>query len=258
MKTQIRCEYQKNVAYINFETDPPSKPPTLDYEVLDALERHIRAIRAKREKLDAVVIQSCSPKYFVVGANLQALKQIDKNSIVHWVQRGHEVFNALEDLPLPIIAKIGGYALGGGLELAMACDFILSSTGASFGQPETGLGFIPGWGGSYRLPQRIGANKAKELIYTGKILSAEEAYQIGITNFVGSEEELESYLASTLRKIAQNSRIANSLVKNIIKNSQSSTLQTSSYEESVASSVCLASGDTQERLTAFFQKREQT
>ena len=256
MKTKMRCEYQESVAYISFETDPSNKPPTLDYAALDELERHIRAIRAKREELNAVIVQSRSPKYFVVGANLQVLKQIDKDSIIHWVRRGHEVFNALEDLPLPVIAKITGYALGGGLELAMACDFILSSSQASFGQPETGLGFIPGWGGSYRLPRRIGETKAKELIYTGRILSAEEAYHIGITNFVGTEEELERYLCSTLEALAKNSRIANSLVKTIITNSLTSTRQTSCDEESVASSVCLASGDTQERLAAFFQQRE--
>ncbi len=256
MKTHVTLNYQEHIAYLSFEMDPPNKPSTLDYEVLDELEQHTRTIRAQKEELDAVVVQSHSPKYFVVGANLQALKQIDKDSIIYWVRRGHEVFNALEDLPLPVIAKITGHALGGGLELAMACDFILSSTQASFGHPETGLGFIPGWGGSYRLPRRIGETKAKELIYTGKILSAEEAYHIGITNFVGSEEELEHYLSSTLRDIAKSSRVANSLVKGIIKNSLTSTLQTSCYEESVASSVCLASGDTQQRLAAFFQQRE--
>ena len=256
MNTLITLEYHENVVYLYFETDPPNKPPTLDHQVLDELERLVRQIRAEREQLDAVVMQSRSPKYFVVGANLQALKQIDKDSIIHWVRRGHEVFNALEDLPLPVIAKISGYALGGGLELALACDFILSSTNASFGQPETGLGFIPGWGGSYRLPRRIGETRAKELIYTGKILSAEEACHIGITNFVGSEAELDAYLTSTLQAIANNSRIANSLVKSIINNSMTSTLQNSCYEESVASSVCLASGDTQQRLKTFFEKRE--
>ncbi len=256
MRTYVTSNAQEHIAYLNFQTEPPNKPPTLDYDVLDELEQHLRDIRARREHLNAVVVQSGSPKYFLVGANLQALKQIDQDSIIHWVRRGHEVLNALEDLPLPVIAKITGYALGGGLELAMACDFILSATHASFGQPETGLGFIPGWGGSYRLPRRIGETRAKELIYTGKILSAEEAYQIGITNFVGTEEELENYLSSTLRHIAKNSRIANSLVKNILKNSLTSTLQTSCYEESIASSVCLASGDTQERLATFFQERE--
>lgn len=256
MKTHVTLDYQKNIAYLTFKSDLPNKPPTLDYEVLDELETLLRKIQVDREALDAVIVRSDSPKYFIVGANLQPLKQIDKDSIIYWVRRGHEVFNALEDLPLPVIAKITGYALGGGLELAMACDFIVSSKNASFGQPETGLGFITGWGGSYRLPRRIGEAKAKELIFTGKILSAEEAYEIGLANFVGSEEELENYLSSTIQAIAKNSRLANSLVKTIVNNSLSSTLQTICYEESVASSVCLASGDTLQRLETFFQQRE--
>jgi enoyl-CoA hydratase len=254
MQTHITLEHQDNIAYLSFVTDPPEKPPTLDYTVLDELETRLRELRREQERLAAVVVQSQSPKYFVVGANLEALRQVDKDSIMQWIQRGHEVFNALEALPLPVIAKVTGYALGGGLELALACDFILSSTTASFGQPETGLGFIPGWGGSYRLPRRIGAPRAKELIYTGRRLTAEEAHRLGITNFVGSTEELEAYLASTLQAIAGNSRLANAVVKPIIEQSLSATLQTAGYAERVASSVCLAAGDTQQRLAAFFHK----
>ena len=106
MKTHVTLHYQKNIAYLSFEPEIPNKPPTLDYEVLDELEGCLRKIRSEREQFDAVIVQSGSPKYFIVGANLQALKQVDKDSIIHWVRRGHEVFNALEDLPLPVIAKI--------------------------------------------------------------------------------------------------------------------------------------------------------
>lgn len=256
MKTHVTLEYHENITYLTFSPDEPNKPPALDYEVLDELEQHLKKIRAESESLAAVIVQSDSSKYFIVGANLQALKEINKDTIVEWVRRGHEVFNMLEDLPLPVIAKITGYALGGGLELAMACDFILSSENASFGQPETGLGFITGWGGSRRLPRRIGETKAKELIFTGKIISAAEADRIGLINFMGTKQELEEYIAATIQNIAKNSRLANSLVKNLIKNSLTSDRQTNCYEESIASSVCLASGDTQRRLKEFFQKRE--
>ena len=255
MKTHVIFDTHEHIGRLTFATEIPNKPPTLDYDVLDELEEHLKNIAGQRASLDAIIVQSHSPKYFIVGANLQALKQIDKDSIFHWIRRGHQVFNLLEDIPLPVIAKITGYALGGGLELAMACDFIVSSYNASFGQPETGLGFIPGWGGSYRLPRRIGEASAKELIFTGKHISAEEAYRIGLTNFVGTDEELEAYLSSTLQSISKNSRLANSLVKAIINNSLTSSLQTSCYEESAASSVCLASGDTQQRLKMFFETR---
>ena len=256
MKTHVTLEYHQKIGYLTFSPDEPNKPPTLDYAVLDELERHLKAIRTNSESLCAIVVQSSSPKYFIVGANLQALKTINKDSILEWVRRGHAVFNMLEDLPLPVIAKITGYALGGGLELAMACDFILSSDTAGFGQPETGLGFITGWGGSYRLPRRVGEAKAKELIFTGKILHAEEASRIGLVNFFGTGQELDEYLASTLEQIARNSRLANAQAKYLINHSRTSTLQVNCYEESLASSLCLASGDTQQRLEEFFQKRE--
>jgi enoyl-CoA hydratase len=138
----------------------------------------------------------------------------------------------------------------------VACDIIASSDTASFGQPETGLGFITGWGGSYRLPRRVGEARAKELIFTGKIIQAAEAYRLGLVNFVGTSEELEQYLASTLESIAKNSRIANAQAKQLLNNSLNTTLQMNCYEEAIASSVCLASGDTQQRLENFFRARE--
>lgn len=256
MKTHITLEYREHVAYLTFFPEEPDKPTVLDYEVLDELEQHLKNLHAETELLVALIVQSDSSKYFNVGANLQALKKIDKDSITEWIERGHEVFDMLEAVSLPVIAKVTGYALGGGLELAMACDFIVSSQNASFGQPETRLGFIPGWGGSYRLPRRIGEAKAKELIFTGKIISAEEAYRIGLVNFVGTEDELEEYITSTVQKIAPNSRLAISLAKRLVKSSITSDMQVNYEKESLASSVCLASGDTQQRLKDFFRKKE--
>jgi enoyl-CoA hydratase len=255
MKTHVNLEYQENIAYLTFSSEDPDKPPALDYEVLDELEQHLKKIRAENESLAVLVVQSSSTKYFIVGANLQALKTINKDSITEWIERGHDVFNMLEDLPLPVIAKITGYTLGGGLELALACDLIFSSQEASFGQPEAKLGFIPGWGGSYRLPRRIGEARAKELIFTGKTINAEEAYRIGLINFVGTETELEEHVSSTIQNIAKNSKLAISLVKRLIKSSLTSDLQANCSKESLASSVCLTSGDTQQRLEDFFKKR---
>lgn len=256
MKTHVTLDYCESIGYLTFSSEAPHKPPTLDYEVLDELKQHLKMIRTDSKSLNAIIVRSSSPKYFIVGANLQALKTIDQDSIVEWVRRGHEVFNKLEDLPLPVIAKVTGYALGGGLELAMACDFIVSSQNASFGQPEAGLGFIPGWGGSSRLPRRIGEAKAKELIFTGKIISADDAYQLGLTNFVGTEEELEQYLSLTIQHIAKNSKTAISLTKKLLHNSMASDQQANCDNESLASTLCLASGDTQKRLEEFFRNRE--
>jgi enoyl-CoA hydratase len=255
MKTHVNLEYQETIAYLTFSSEDPDRPPALDYEVLDELEQHLKKIRAENESLAVLVVQSSSPQYFIVGANLQALKTINKDSIAEWIERGHDVFNMLEDLPLPVIAKITGDTLGGGLELALACDLVFSSQEASFGQPETKLGFIPGWGGSYRLPRRIGEARAKELIFTGKTINAEEAYRIGLIDFVGTEADLEEHVFSTIQNIAKNSKLAISLAKRLIKSSITSDLQANCSKESLASSVCLTSGDTQQRLEDFFKKR---
>jgi len=256
MKTHVTLEYHENIAYLTFSAEKSDKPATLDYEVLNELEQCLKKIHVDSESLVALVVQGSSHKYFIVGANLRILKTIDKDSITEWVRRGHEVFDMLEDISLPVIAKVTGYALGGGLELALACDFILSSKNAFFGQPETALGFIPGWGGSYRLPRRIGEARAKELIFTGKIIGAEEAYQIGLVNFVGTEEELEEYVSSTIQNITQNSRLAISIAKRLVRSSMTSDMQVNYQKESLASSVCLASGDTQQRLKEFLRKKE--
>ncbi len=257
MKSSVRARIEDGVGRILMECSVPEKPPTLDYEVLDGLEAAIEgfADAASEGALRAVTVESASEKYFVVGANLEALKKIDKDSIRAWVERGHRVFNALADLPVPVIAKVSGFALGGGLELAMACDFIAASEGARFGLPEAGLGFVPGWGGISRLASRVGVPRAKELLATGRIVDAAEVYRLGIADFVGDAAELDAYLGRTLDSIKRNSALAISLTKKIL-NAESERRARSVLDEAAASAVCLASGDTADRLAAFFKSRE--
>ena len=255
MDTHIKLERKDKVGNLILFTEDRNKPPTIDFNVLNELETRIRGIRSDIESYRAVIIQSEHPKYFIVGANLEALKHLTKDSVREWVRRGHEVFNALEDLPVPVIAKVKGYALGGGLELALACDFIYCSNNAFLGQPEVSLGFVTGWGGSFRLPRRVGIAKAKNLIFTGKILDADQAHNMGLIDFVGSEEELDLFINETIANIKKNSGIAIGMVKKLIQNSVLNNGDMSCYEEAVASSVCISSGDTQERLADFFQKK---
>ncbi len=125
-------------------------------------------------------MRSTSDRFFCVGANINALNDIDENSIAPWVLKGHQVFNQIEDLAMPVIAVVEGYAMGGGLELAMACDLIFASQEAKFAQSEASLGFIPGWGGTHRLARRVGVSKAKFYFYSGKMLGAQEAKEIGL------------------------------------------------------------------------------
>lgn len=257
MKTLVRSRVESGVGYVSLEPEVPGKPPTLDYEVLEGLESAVRdfSAAAERGELRAAVVESASPKYFVVGANLEALKKIDKDSIAAWVERGHRVFNALADLPVPVVAAVRGYCLGGGLELALACDFVAASDGARFGLPEAGLGFVPGWGGISRLAERVGVSRAKELLATGRVVDAEEAYRLGIAAFAGTAEELDGYLGMTLESIKKNSRLAVSLTKKIL-NAESDRRARSLLDEAAASTVCLSSGDTARRLDDFFKSRE--
>jgi enoyl-CoA hydratase len=256
MQTHVTYQSQDDIGYLTFACDEPGKPNTLDLQVLDELVVCLDEIRAALKDLRAVIVRSDSSRYFVVGANINALQTLTPQSIVPWVQRGHAVFNALAALPLPVIARVEGYALGGGLELAMACDLIVASREARLGQPEANLGLVSGWGGSYRLPRRVGLSRAKELFFTGKIIDAEAAYAMGLVDFVGDGAAVEQHIAGLLDGIRTCGRLAVSHMKALIDASPSSTIGENCQAEAVASSLCLASDDTQTRVTNYLQSRK--
>lgn len=260
MKTHVICEKKGQVAYLIFSCDEPGKPATLDLQVLDELDDHLAMIHTEvntsypEGSLRTVVVQSDSPKYFVVGANINALETLDAESIVPWIEKGHAVFNALESLPLPVIARIEGYALGGGLELAMACDIILAAKSAQFGQPEASLGLIAGWGGTHRLPRRVGIGKAKELLFSGRIISAEEALRIGLIEFAGEPADVEHYLDALLRQIQQCSAVSIAQMKRLLN--EGTPLAECCVCEAEASRVCISTEDTRSRIAGFLESRK--
>ena len=256
MQTHVSLEQEGDLGILTFACDEPGKPATLDLRVLDELEEGLKEIRSRVEELRAVVVRSDCDRYFIVGANINALQTLDAATIVHWVQRGHAVFDQLESLPLPVIARVEGYALGGGLELALACDLIVASREAKLGQPEASLGFVAGWGGSYRLPRRIGVTKAKELFFTARIVDAEEACEMGLVDFCGERAEVERYLESLFEGVRSCSPLAISEMKKLIHRSLHISLRESCLEEAVASSACLSSGDTRARVAAFLESRK--
>jgi enoyl-CoA hydratase len=256
MQTYVSLEHTEGIGYLTFACDEPGKPPTLDLQVLDELDRRLDEIDAAVQDLRAVVLRSDSERYFIVGANINALRALDAESIVPWVRRGHTVFNRVEALPLPVVARIDGYTLGGGLELAMACDLIVASHQAKLGQPEANLGFVAGWGGTYRLPRRVGLAKAKELFFTGRIIEANAAYEIGLVDFVGDTREVDAYLASLFADIRRCSALAVSQMKKLVNDSPELTVEASSYAEAAASNLCISNPDTVARVTAFLESRK--
>lgn len=164
-----------------------------------------------------IIITGAGDRAFVAGADIREMAGMDPGQAHEYSSRMQSVTLKLETLPVPVIAAVNGHALGGGCELAMACDFIYASSNASFGQPEVSLGLVPGFGGSVRLQQRVGIGNARELLYTGRRISANEALRIGLVNAVfDSPEALLEAARQTIAEIAAQSSTAVALVKRTI------------------------------------------
>jgi enoyl-CoA hydratase len=169
---------------------------------------------------------------------------------------GNKVFRRLENLEKPVIAAVNGFALGGGCELAMACDIRLASEKAKFGQPETGLGITPGFGGTQRLPRLVGTGMAKELIYTGKIIKADEALRIGLVNRVVEVDKLMEEAKNLAETIAANAPIAVKLSKTAINRGVQCDIDTALMYEAEAFGECFSTADQKEGMTAFVERRD--
>jgi enoyl-CoA hydratase len=256
MQTSVKLAVDGDIGTLTFSCDEDCKPTTLDHQVLDELDQHLAEIESYGNKLRAVIIQSAYPKYFLVGANINALKTLNAETIVPWVKKGHRVFNRLEHLSVPVIAKVEGYALGGGLELAMACDLIIAADTAKFGQTEARLGVVSGWGGSYRLPIRVGVAKAKELFFTGAIVDAPTALAMGLVDFVGNKESLEAHITSLLEGIRSCGALAVSSMKALINLSPFIDIATNGEEEARASQKCFEDEATITRITNYLANRK--
>ena len=165
----------------------PATLNALNSTILAELEDFVDSIDLDRTR---VLVITGEGKAFVAGADISEMAHLSEEEGLAFGRLGARVFKKIEDLPFPVIAAVNGYALGGGCELSMACDIRIASAKARFGQPEVGLGIIPGFSGTYRLPKLVGQGIAKELIYTGKMIGADEALRIGLVNSVVPPEEL--------------------------------------------------------------------
>lgn len=256
MSTKVTLSQVESVAFITFYEESERKPCTLDWDVLRSLDECIDKIEASIDGIRAVVVESASPKSFIVGANIAALEELTTVNIMEWVRLGHRIFARFSQLHVPVIAKVKYMALGGGLELAMACDFIVAGESAKLGQPEASLGVMPGWGGSYRLATLIGPARAKELFMTGQPLTAQQAYEWGIVNHVCPTDEIDDFVLSLTEHIANNDRQVLAFMKERLNNMFYSGIADDTAFEAISSSVCLASAGTQKRLSDFFLKRK--
>lgn len=203
-----------------------------------------------------VLIISGEGKAFVAGADISEMK--DKTSIEArtFAKLGLDVFRKLEIMEKPVIAAVNGFALGGGCELMLSCDIIIGSEKAKIGQPEVGLGITPGFGGTQRLSRLIGTNKAKELIFTGDIIDANEALRIGLLNKLVKHEELMNESLSIAKRIANKSQTAVRYSKEAINRGVEADIETGLGIEKNLFSLCFSTNDQKEGMTAFIEKRK--
>lgn len=254
MRTEVELELREGIAHVTLRP-PEGKPPTLDHEVIARLDAVCADVEARAGTLVAVVVRSASARHFCAGANLEVMQTITAANVADWVHRGHRLMNRLEALPLPVVAIVEGYALGGGLELAMACDLVFASDTARLGQTEVKLGLVTGWGGCHRLARRVGLARAKELAFSARLVEAAEAARIGLVDWAGPAAELEARVREFTTAVAANSRTAVRETKAILAACAEGTLAESAGIEAAASERCLRTGDAGARLAQFFAAR---
>ena len=198
--------YEVKDAVATITINRPKALNALNSQVLDELDATLDAIDLNTVR--AVILTGAGDKSFVAGADIGEMSTLTKAEGEAFGKKGNDVFRKLETLPIPVIAAVNGFALGGGCEISMSCDIRLCSENAVFGQPEAGLGITPGFGGTQRLARIVGPGKAKQLIYTARNIKAAEAYRIGLVNEVYPLEELMPQAKKMAKGIAKNAPIA--------------------------------------------------
>lgn len=202
-----------------------------------------------------VIILTGEGRSFVAGADISEMSVMNAGEGRRFGQLGAAVFRRIELCSKPVIAAVNGFALGGGCELAMACDLRIASSKAKFGQPEVGLGIVPGFSGTQRLPRLVGIGKAKELIYTAAVIRADEAYRIGLVNQVVEPEELMDACLQMARTIASKAQLAVRYAKEAIGRGAETDLDTGIAFENNLFGLCFATADQKEGMEAFLWKR---
>ncbi|HJZ86265.1 MAG TPA: enoyl-CoA hydratase-related protein [Polyangia bacterium] len=230
-------------------------------QALNALNRKtVAELTAAVEGLDCsvrvVILTGAGEKAFVAGADIAEMVHFDPHEALRFAQAGHALMRKIEEARAPVIAAVHGFALGGGCELALACDFIYASTRAWFGQPEVNLGAIPGFGGTQRLARRVGLARARELIYTGRRIGAEEALRIGLCNAVFEPAELLGKTREVALEIAQKSPGAIAQAKRALAVDPQGVILAGHMTEAELFGELFASADRKEGMQAFLEKRK--
>jgi enoyl-CoA hydratase len=223
----------------------------LDLETLTELRDRLAELAGATD-VRVVVLTGAGERAFVAGADIKAMSAMDLEQARAWGALGHETAVLLETMPKPTIAAVNGFALGGGCELALACDVRYASTTAKLGQPEVSIGIIPGWGGTQRLPGLVGIGVAKELIMSGRLIDSDEAFRIGLVNAVFPPDELMAKALELARTFAAKSPLILAAAKETINR----TFHGDLGAEAEAFAQLFGSEDQREGMAAFIEKRE--
>ncbi|EPF29556.1 enoyl-CoA hydratase [Treponema medium] len=227
----------------------------LSTEVLTDLNQALDEVE-KVQNIYAVILTGAGEKSFVAGADIAEMKSMDAQQATQYAQFADNIFFRIENFHCPVIAAVNGFALGGGCELAMACDIRIASETARFAQPETGLGITPGFGGTQRLARLVGAGRAKELIYTGRTVKAEEAFTIGLVNKVTKPENLMAETVAMAQLICQKAPFAVKKAKEAINRGLQVSIDKAVAVETEEFAQCFATEDQKMAMDAFVKKEK--
>jgi len=248
----ILFNIEAGIATVSFNR--PDKLNALNREMAGELREALEGVA--QDPSIRVLVFSGQGRAFMAGADITTFLGMDPLAARSFAQRAHDLLALLEGLDIPVIAAVHGYALGGGFEIALACDFIYAAEGTKFGLPEITLGFIPGVGGTQRLPRVVGRTVAKEIIMTGRFLDAEEACTLGLVARVLPEENLLEETGKVAQTLAKKGRLALRSAKQAIDRGADVDLGSGCSLEMDLFALCFASPDVQEGVKAFLEKRQ--
>ena len=251
------------MSFVNTEVQGAVAVITIDRQkALNALNPEVLAdLKAAFEAIDqnavrCIILTGAGEKSFVAGADIGAMSTLTKAEGEAFGKKGNDVFRMIETFPIPVIAAVNGFALGGGCEISMSCDIRICSDNAVFGQPEVGLGITPGFGGTQRLARLIGVGKAKEMVYGARNIKADEAYRVGLVNAVYTQEELMPAAMKLASGIAKNAPIAVRASKKAMNEGLQVDMDQAIVIEEKAFGSCFETEDQKEGMTAFLEKRK--
>ncbi len=250
----IKSEQNGHIAVLTLNR--PEALNALNSAVLAELGETLEQI-AKSDDIYCVILTGEGAKSFVAGADIAEMANIDRKGGADFSALGNAVFRKLETLPMPVIAAVNGFALGGGCELAMACDIRICSENALFGQPEVGLGITPGFGGTQRLARLVGMGMAKQMIFAATNISAEEALRIGLVNAVYPAETLMEEAMKLACRIAKQAPIAVRNAKRAVNEGMQTDIESGIQIEIRAFADCFETADQKEGMSAFLEKRKE-